>query len=157
MKKIPDPTIKKSLVKALKKDGLEAAIPYKLVPETEDERLDEAINSTLRRGYYFDYQIYETMMFIDDNKAFTKEQKLALMEMIEILFGAKQYNRPARNFEGARNNRFDEVDKEVKRQAAKQGIRYNKKKGYLVTKNTKTPDYKTENISYRPKTVKTRH
>jgi hypothetical protein len=93
------------------------------------------------------------MLFLQDCQAFNKKQKLALMNLIDILGGAG-YSRPTPKYEGAKNQRFDEVDKEVKRQSEGQGIKYNEKIGYVITPKTKKATIRTVNMKFVPNTVK---
>jgi hypothetical protein len=104
---------------------------------TPEQKMDDAISSVMSTHAHCDHSVYDAMMFIEDCKEFTKDQKLALMKLVGILLGGEGYVRPVPPYIGARNTRFDEADAEVRNKSAKDGIKFDEKSGYVITKKTK--------------------
>lgn len=129
--------------------------PKRMIPA---DQIAEDTKAILSRNASHDYQIYDAMLFLQECKAFTPRQRHALIQFIEILMGNENRERKVPPFMGAKNDRFDEVDKEIRTQAERQGIKYKRRKGYVVKprKEFKPLKYDTIKFKYRPKKVATK-
>lgn len=122
---------------------------------TKKQMLKESIENILRMRAS-EFHTYDALMFLNDSEAFTDEQKLVLMKVLNLFAGNDSYTHPVPSNLPVKNRTLDPADVSLKGASAKVGVKFDPRRGYVVKPSSKTVK-RMGRSSFRPKKLKWKH